>query len=661
MTKKVILPFLAIIAILTSWSQLHLSAQTPEERFNAYDTNQDGILSGDEMNAAEILRRLDLNNDGTLTKSEAVRALQQFRKNRPANPTPALNPTFTQDTTLKEQPQLLKPADHQIGHLITHPALQSLTQKKNSVLLILFSATCPISNKLGPEIARIEADYSDKPFTIRLVNTVPTDTQEDLTQFIKAHNLRSPIVNDPDQSLLQQLRATTTTETFVIDPANTLVYRGAINDQYGLGYTKADPRNHYLRNALDSVLNHQPPQIAATTAPGCALDLPANAPSNTTITYHNQIARLMQSHCIECHRKDGLGPFPLETMADLIDNAGMIRKQVDRGAMPPWFAHHPTGETSTPTLWANDRALPEADKATLLQWLASDRPAGDPDLAPVPRQFASTWNIGQPDTILQIPKPFQIKAEGVMAYQTAIVTTDFPTDRWVSAYEIQPTAPSVVHHVIVRVHPKGTKVTDHREGADGFWAAYVPGNASRILPDGFAKKLPAGAILSFQIHYTPNGKATEDQIKIGLKFATKPPQNEIHIAAVAQPRLNIPPGAPRHVVTKQQPAPFDMMLTGYMPHMHVRGVAFKYDITYPDQQKETLLDIPHYDFNWQLQYTYKQPKFIPKGSVMTITAAFDNSTNNPANPDPTQTVRWGSQTYDEMMIGYIEHYVPLQK
>src|ERR1043165_6870507 len=176
------------------------------------------------------------------------------------------------------------------------------------------------------------------------------------------------------------------------------------------------------------------------------------------------------------------------------------------------------------------------------------------------------------------------------------------------------------------------------------------------MPEGFGKKLPAGATNSFQIHYTPNGKATQDQMRIGLKFAAQPPQYSVHVLALPKISLNIPPGAANHIETAEQRVPFDLDITALMAHMHVRGKAFKYEVTYPDGKQETLPDIPHYDFNWQLRYECAETKRIPAGSTMKCTAIYDNSANNPANPDPTKTVRWGPQTFNEMLIGYIECY-----
>jgi len=259
--------------------------------------------------------------------------------------------------------------------------------------------------------------------------------------------------------------------------------------------------------------------------------------------------------------------------------------------------------------------------------------------------------------ILQLPRPMAIKATGTMPYQFVTAETTLTEDRWVQAYEIVPTDRSVVHHVIVNVHANGVgRIRDREEGIGGYWAAYVPGNTLQVYPPGFARKLPAGATVSFQIHYTPNGKATQDQMRMGLIFAKEPPKYAVETLALADRDLNIRPGEANHVESVSRRIPRDIHVLAYMAHMHVRGKAFKYELTTTDGKSELLLDIPHYDFNWQLRYDYAQPRIISAGSTVKVTAVFDNSTNNPANPDATKTVRWGPQTFDEMMIGYVETY-----
>ncbi len=634
-----------------------------EMAFKLYDRDGDGVVTRAEAGNAPWFDRADENKDGSLTIEEVRRTLGAWIERRGNSVPPPETPE--PDSTLKEQPQLLKASECGVGRMVPEVVLRDLAghegkpgafRDRKAVVIACFSTTCPLSNKFAPELARLEKEYAAQGVAFLFVNPLAGETKEALQKFAATYGLAAPTVRGAP--FAQALGATTTTEVFVLDAARTLIYRGAVNDQYGLGYSKDAPTKNYLRDALDAVLRGTTPAVAATTAPGCALDLPS-APivAAPAPTYHREISRIVQAHCLECHRNGGIAPFSLETSADLLEHAGMIKKQLERGAMPPWFAS--SEQSGAHAIFANDRSLPEPDKAALLAWLKSDRPTGDPADAPRARTFPAGWSIGQPDAVFQLPQPVAVKAEGTMPYQWQIVETSFPEDRWVQAYEIQPTAREVVHHVIVKVHDRAAKLQNRDEGADGFFAAYVPGNCARVLPDGFAKRLPAGAKISFQIHYTPNGRATQDQLKIGFIFAKEPPKYEVHVAAVAQPRLNIPPGEANHIEIKEQKVPFNMNVTAYMAHMHVRGKAFKYELITPDGQTETLLDIPRYDFNWQLQYNYAQPKFIPRGSTVRITAVFDNSAGNPANPDPSKTVRWGPQTYDEMMIGYVEHYTPL--
>jgi Copper type II ascorbate-dependent monooxygenase, C-terminal domain len=214
----------------------------------------------------------------------------------------------------------------------------------------------------------------------------------------------------------------------------------------------------------------------------------------------------------------------------------------------------------------------------------------------------------------------------------------------------------VVHHVLIFAVPKGQRVIGGE--AAGFFAAYVPGNNNLIYPEGYAKKLPKNATLYFQIHYTPNGKATSDQTKLGVIFAKEKPRHEVHVSGIANPVFRIPPGADNHKVNAVAPnIPFDARILALFPHAHLRGKAAQYSLKTPDGKTTTLLDVPHYDFNWQLQYRFAEPVKVPQGSSLSYAAWYDNSTKNPANPDPKKTVRWGPQTYDEMHLGYVEFVV----
>lgn len=566
-------------------------------------------------------------------------------------------------------PEILKPGDVGIGRMITDVEYTDLdgnqhrlAEVKNhqAIVFAMTSATCPVSKRLLPSLAELEAKLSQHDIPLVLVNAFASESEEAIRKQLSAHKFKAAYVHDKDKTLCKVLDATTTTEVFLIDSKRTLHYRGALDDQYGIDYSINEPRHHYLQDAIAAFLKNETPTIAATAAPGCEINYGNQVAENlvsTDINYHRDISRIMQRNCVHCHNDKGIAPFSLEYYDEVSDRARVIKRVISEGTMPPWFAGESVGgHGGTP--WANDTSLSERDKADLLAWLNSDQAEGDPNDAPKPLSFPDEWTTGTPDLVIPISKAYKIKATGFMPYQRDVVTTTLTEDKWVTGYEILPSARDVVHHVIVQVFEKGKKVRDISE-AQGFWAAYVPGNGAVNYPEGFARKLPAGARVHFQIHYTPSGEEKMERLKMGLHFADEPPKYEVRTLAIADRSLRIPPGASAHKEGSSRSVPYDLPALSFMAHMHVRGSAFSYELVHKDGSKEMLLDIPRYDFNWQLRYELKKPKLLPMGSTVKVTGVFDNSTNNKANPDPKQTVRWGDQTVDEMLIGYIEYFQPI--
>jgi len=536
-------------------------------------------------------------------------------------------------------------------------------------VIALTSVTCPLCRKFGPSLARIEAAYADKGVKFIYVNVSGTDSADDMRAQVKDRGFTGLHLNDARREIARTLGAKTTTEVFVVDAAHTLIYRGAASDQYGVGFSHEAPRRRFLEDAIDAALAGREPEIRATLSPGCAIELDAaiDPPAAPAVTYAREIARIVQNNCVECHRSGGVAPFGLETFEAVSKRASMIRAVTQEGIMPPWFAASPASDKNGvhASPWANDRSLSDAEKEAIIAWIAAGKPNGDDKDLPLARRFgANGWSIGEPDAVFRIPEPIAIKAEGTMPYEHVMVPTGLKEDKWVTAMQVIPTDRSVVHHVLVFVMPEGV-LTDpalrRRSAIDesrGYYAAYVPGNDSVIFPEGMAKRLPKGSVLMFQIHYTPNGTATKDQMKIGMVFGAQPPRHIVRTAAVVDRRISIPPGAANHEETASVRLPVDAKLLAFLPHMHVRGKAYRYELKRPGEPEATVvLDIPRYDFNWQLRYTLREPLDLPAGSTLIGTAWYDNSAGNPANPDPTKTVRWGPQTYDEMMLGYIEYHL----
>jgi mono/diheme cytochrome c family protein/peroxiredoxin len=665
--------FLVLGIVLSSFTSAF--AQSADTVFEKFDRDGDGRVTSEELPSKPTFQRYDTNKDGAITLAEykavigntpAESPLRRLGKKSGATANaPSIKPEDLKKIT--SGPEVLKPGEVGIGRMIPDVAFTDLAGKshrlsdsRKGTVIIMTSATCPVSKRYASSIAELHKEIAGQGLTLLLVNPLASEKPEEIKAQLAAAGLTATYVQDKEKALAGALEARTTTEVFLLDAARTLVYRGAFDDQYGINYNLDAPKHRYLRDAIAAFLRGDKPAVQASAAPGCELDLPEKPTSQTAtaVTYHRDVARILQQNCVTCHRDGGVAPFALDDLEEVQDRAKTIRRVVTEGTMPPWFAGIEKDAAKNP--WANDCSLSPRDKADLLAWIDSkDRPVGNPTEAPLKRSYPSEWSIGKPDMIVQLSKAYDIKATGFMPYAHDVVETELTEDRWVQSYEILPSARDVVHHVIVRVHEKGSEVRKADEGSEGYWAIYVPGNGASVYPEGFARKIPAGAKVSFQIHYTPSGVAKKERLKMGLVFAKHPPTYEVRTAPLANVRLAIPPGAPRHLETHSQRVPFDMPVTGFMPHMHTRGAGFRYEVTYPDGKNEVLLDIPRYDFNWQLRYELKQPKLIPKGSTLKITAAFDNSAGNKANPDPTKLVKWGSQTVDEMMIGYVEYFRPL--
>jgi mono/diheme cytochrome c family protein/thiol-disulfide isomerase/thioredoxin len=656
-----------------------------EKRFEQLDRNGDARVTPEELPAAILFQRLDLDGDGAITKPEAVQAVRQGaindrrgrgRGESPAGSAPAGAASAAvapHAPPVREGPKPVRPGDHGIGRRVADVAFTDLAGTSQSlttiadgriVVFAMTSTSCPLSRKYLPTLEELVAS-SGAGIAWILVNPVATDKPADMQAAATRFGERVIYVHDADGRLAATVGSTSTTDVVVLAADRTIAYHGAIDDQYGFGYSIDAPRSRYLADALAALRAGDAPPVAATEAPGCVLDRSSAAAATADVTYHGRISRIVERHCAECHRDGGAGPFPLDTYDDLVAHAAMVREVVDRGTMPPWFAaatpaDPETGRVHTP--WANDRSLAEAEKRDLLRWLAGGRPEGDPSDAPAARQYPEGWHIGTPDAVFEFAEPVVVKATGVMPYQTVIVETHLPEDRWVRAIEVQPGDRNVVHHALIHLAGAEEQADDPRDAAaeerGGFWGEYVPGQNTLVYPDGFAKKLPKGARLKFQMHYTPNGTVTTDRTRVGVIYAKEPPEHEVRVAGIVNARIAIPPGAADHREEASVRLPFDARVMSFLPHLHVRGKACRYELIRGDGTRTTLLDIPRYDFNWQLLYRLHEPLALQAGDTLVFTAWYDNSAGNPANPDPTKTVRWGPQTFDEMHLGYVEYYVP---
>ena len=543
------------------------------------------------------------------------------------------------------------------------PGVLSAIAGTRGAVVVVRDAECPVSQRYAPRLAEMEKAYGAKGFNFVYVDATPHSVKEARADAAK-YGLTGRVVLDTAKRLLGALRATSSAEAFVIDAGGTLRYRGAVDDQYGITFHKDAAKEHWLRNALDRVIANKDVATPSTDASGCMFEADLDAPgARRPVTYHNRISRIFQQKCESCHRVDGLSPMPLQNYKQVYERRAVVSFMTSTRRMPPWSANPKVGE------WANDASLSKSELDDVLSWIKAGAPQGRPGEAPLKRAYAPGWEMGRPDAIVQIPDTFNIPAQGVVQYKYSYVKTNFDSDKWISAMEIRPTAPKVVHHVLVFLEEPGRKGMDDPTrkpgdpapsgGIDGFFAATAPGSPAAIFPTGAAKKLPKGAWLKFQIHYQPNGSPQSDQTRIGLMFADDSTAvngkfAEVQSRSAFNTRFTIPPHDPNYQVVAATTFRTAGTLLSLFPHTHLRGKAWKIELMNPDSTKTLLLDVPRYDFNWQTFYTFKTPVRVSPGQRLVATAWYDNSKANPFNPDPTKSVRFGEQTFEEMMIGYFD-------
>ena len=383
---------------------------------------------------------------------------------------------------------------------------------------------------------------------------------------------------------------------------------------------------------------------------GCFIGRVARIKEGGDVTYARQVSRIIQQNCQECHRPGQIGPMALSNYDDAVAWSETIREVLKDGRMPPWFADPRFGH------FANDRTLSATDRGDAAgldrRWIAERRCEGFTAGA----DFDSTWSIGTPDVIFTMPEAYSVPADmpkrGI-PYQRFHVATNFKEDRWVECAEARAGANQVVHHIIVFVLPPGEEFFPGNPKTPVL-SGTAPGDMPLVLPEGMAKRIPAESDLIFEMHYTPNGVAQKDRSSVGLIFSKEEPKYEVLTLPVSNPSFKIPAGADNYKVEQTFKFRRDALLLGFMPHMHLRGKDFLYETIYPDGKKETLLSIPHYNFNWQAGYRLAEPLNMAKDVKVHMVAHFDNSTNNPNNPDAAKTVTWGDQTWEEMMIGWMD-------
>lgn len=530
-----------------------------------------------------------------------------------------------------------------------------IDREAKATVVVFLGLDCPLANLYAPRLGELHREFGPRGVRFVSVNSNRHDDLAGLLRFSKEHRLPFAYLKDAGGKVADAFKAERTPEAFVIDREGMVQYRGRIDDQYEPGLQKPKVGRRDLAEALVETLAGKPVSVPATTATGCRISRGAGGGNASAFNYRRDIEPIIHAHCQGCHRPGQIAPFSLTSYKDVCDWSATIAEVVTAGRMPPWHADPKHGKFS------NDPSLSADEKRKLLAWIDADCPEGDPaddGDGPPPRRFTDGWAMPQPDKVFALPEPFAVPAEGVVEYQLIEVDPGFKEEVWVTAAEIRPGNRRVVHHCSVFLRPPGAKGEEVAEaGRLGSFclAAYAVGTPPMILPEGMAKRIPAGWKFLFVLHYTPVGTPQSDRTEIGLKLVPADQvRKEVATKLLYDEFISIPPHAANHRVWKSWKLDKDMLLLALFPHMHLRGKSFLYEAEYPDGTKETLLSVPAYDFNWQHRYVLAEPKRIPAGTTLVCTAIYDNSAANPANPDPNATVLTGKQSWDEMFNGYFE-------
>jgi peroxiredoxin len=519
---------------------------------------------------------------------------------------------------------------------------------KKALVVAFIDTECPVANVYVPTLIAMHKEYAKQGVQFLAINSGRQDSFTSVSAHAQDRGVPFPVLKDFDQSVADAFGARRTPEVFLLDAGHVIRYHGRVDDRSGIGFRRDQPTRHDLKEALDELLAGKPIATPRTEVSGCPIERSKNPHDGKDVTYSGQVARIIQDRCQECHRPGEIGPFSLLTYEDAEKRTNRIREAVLEERMPPWHADPHYGH------FANDRRLPQDERDLLLAWIDAGAPKGDGKDLPAPKVFVQGWKIGQPDKVFMMTKEFKVPATGVLDYQRFVVDPGFKEDVWVQAAECRPGNRKVVHHILVYILAPGRREPYDADGTAATLVGWAPGDMPAYYAADMARKIPAGSRLMFEVHYTPDGKEQTDRSSVGIILAKEPPKHSVEMNILANMIFRIPPRAADYKGQMTFTFPDDALVLSFMPHMHLRGISARYELTYPDGRTETLLSVPDYDFGWQSGYRFAKPLQVPKGSKLTWIGRWDNSADNPRNPDAAKAVIWGLQTWDEMQNGWME-------
>ncbi len=531
-----------------------------------------------------------------------------------------------------------------------------------ALVIVFGSIVCPASVKYDIVHTRLHERYGPKGVRLISANANFNETAQD----IRGHYAQNPVpfavLRDPHNELADHLGATHTPQAFLFDARRRLRYKGEIDNGWGLS---ENATSRGLWDALDALLADR--EIAHPILPsfGCEIRRPpqvAPTASASDPTFYRDISPLLQNRCQTCHRPGGMGRVPFFDYTEVLAWAYQMRDSIQARIMPPWKARPEYGD------FKNSRRLTDAEIHTFAQWVDGGMPEGDPAHRPEPRAFPTGWALGTPDVILQPEAPYPLEAVGRDEYRCFVLPTEQASANHVSAIEVLPGDREVVHHVSAYIDVSGkARLQQNTAQGPGYpcfggigvpiyesLGGWAPGNTPFILPDGIGRHLPPNSDIILQIHYHKIGRAATDRSRLGIYFAKKPVEKRLREVVINSRLLFIPPNVKRHRVAGSITIAQDQHLLGILPHMHLLGTEIKLTATYPNGAQHPLIWVKPWDFNWQETYVYKTPVALPRGTRIALEAHYDNSADNPRNPNaPPRLVRWGENSTDEMCTAFL--------
>lgn len=513
-----------------------------------------------------------------------------------------------------------------------------------AIVLIAHGNGCQVLRSNLPDYQALLKDYGKRGVHIMMLNANIQDTRDNIASESAEWGFDFPILKDDTQLIARSLKINRTAEVLVIDPRNwEVVYRGPMSDRVDFERQKDNASKTYVRDTLDQLLVGETVAFSKVGSPGCLINI--EEPSEEPISYTETIAPILKDNCMACHVEGGIAPWAMSEYAMIKGFSPMIREVLRTKRMPPWHADPEVGH------WENDVSLSNEEQIALVNWIESGSPRGDgPDPLKEIKMAKPDWPLGEPDLIIDIP-PFEVPDSGVVEYQFPVVKNPLNKGVWIEAAALIPGDTNAVHHILAGSSPTAPVNQSLEEIFENIILTYTPGNEAQRMPEGTGVYVAPGGVYQFQMHYTPYGKKAVDRSRLGLYFADKAPKHFYREHVIANMGIRIPADKAKHQEKAYFQFPKAAEIFAFFPHAHYRGRSSEFELLYPDGQKETILSVPNYDFNWQRTYRMAEPKSVPAGTIMMHRTVYDNSSNNRGNPAPEKEVYWGLQSEEEMLYG----------